>query len=314
MPRLITHRIEESIEEILTQLTLPGQTSGIILLSCTNPDIVSRVEEELQRRLRPRPTFRLDIDREIFTRLEKLLKEHERPVVFLHGLPEIIKKEKETSPISHTLDAFNWQREFFVENPITALFWIDDTTVEEIIRNAKDFWKFRTGPYYLKSDADIEREIYERLRLREEKGEFRLEDVNSKIQLITQILQPLEETRPLDVYSILPLEINLARLLSQKGEREQALKLLSRSLGSIETYVKEKTLTGEEERATLRLKAEVLLAQGDVLSELSRYNEALETFKLAREITDSLKDKRLSASLDLSTATVLRMLGRLEEA
>ena len=66
---------------------------------------------------------------------------------FIHGLPELIRAQTggDSSKVASVSQLLNYRREYFHDQRLCLLLWLDPETVPYIMQNAPDFWSFRSG-------------------------------------------------------------------------------------------------------------------------------------------------------------------------
>src|SRR5208282_6313721 len=66
---------------------------------------------------------------------------------FIHGLPDLIRSQTsgDSSKVAPVSQLLNYRREFFHDQRLCVLFWLDPETVPYVMQNAPDFWSFRSG-------------------------------------------------------------------------------------------------------------------------------------------------------------------------
>jgi tetratricopeptide (TPR) repeat protein len=159
---LLSDADRQAVAEIA--VTLRAATHGCIYFAvCNNRLKVEAAEAVLAQALSPHgidqqrivlaereagaeaPTYRPLIPN-LFDRFQQTPPVASRLYIF-QGLPELIRAEtggddSKVAPVSQLL---NFRREFFRDQSVRALFWLDPETVPYIMQNAPDFWSFRSG-------------------------------------------------------------------------------------------------------------------------------------------------------------------------
>ncbi len=66
---------------------------------------------------------------------------------FLHGLPHLIREQTggDSSKVAPVSQLLNYRREYFHDQRLCVLFWLDPETVPYLMQNSPDFWSFRSG-------------------------------------------------------------------------------------------------------------------------------------------------------------------------
>jgi len=66
---------------------------------------------------------------------------------FIHGLPELIRAQTggDSSKVASVSQLLNYRREYFHDQRLCVLLWLDQETVPYVMQNSPDFWSFRSG-------------------------------------------------------------------------------------------------------------------------------------------------------------------------
>ena len=72
---------------------------------------------------------------------------NESRLYFIHGLPDLIRAQTggDSSKVAPVSQLLNYRREYFHDQRLCVLFWLDPETVPYLMQNAPDFWSFRSG-------------------------------------------------------------------------------------------------------------------------------------------------------------------------
>ena len=91
------------------------------------------------------PTYRVHITNP-FDHFDTLPQPHSQ-LYFIHGLPELIRLQTagDNSRVAPVSQLLNYRREYFRDQRLCVLFWLDPETVPYVMQNAPDFWSFRSG-------------------------------------------------------------------------------------------------------------------------------------------------------------------------
>ena len=123
----------EAVEAALEQALLPhGMGSERVILAERNTGTEP-------------PTYRVHIPN-LFDYLDGLPSPHSR-LYLIHGLPDLIRAQTggDSSKVAPVSQLLNYRREFFRDQRLCVLFWLDPETVPYVMQNAPDFWSFRSG-------------------------------------------------------------------------------------------------------------------------------------------------------------------------
>lgn len=223
---MISPEDEQEINEMTVALRLSKGRACILLISYNDELLRRDVEAELKRQLEPEGfNFReFHVTEDGYRNLPIMLvdmKPQPGDIFLIYDLRKALPE---------VLEYLNYRREDFVEHNISAIFWLDEPTLTEIMRKALDFFAFRSLPV-IEFNVDRARDII----IPEESPDELLiysssAELESMIALREEILRDYLEKRPNDLSTIAGLHNDLGILQHNKSQFDEAIAHYQESL------------------------------------------------------------------------------------
>jgi len=273
---------EPKISQMTVALRLSKGRSCILLVSYNDELLRRDVEAELKRRLEPEGfDFReMRVTEDGYRNL---------PIMLVNMNPKpgdifLIFDLKKAMP--EVLEYLNYRREDFVENNISAIFWLDELTLTQIARKAPDFWAFRSLPVIeFNVDRSKDMIIPGRTTLSDIFIYTSLEELDAKIALREEILNDYLEKRPQDRSTIANLYIDLGNLDFNKSRFDTAMAHYQKAH---ELYIEIKDRKGEA--IALGNMGNLYFLKGELDKALEYQSQALEIDRRIGDVQGEAND------------------------
>jgi tetratricopeptide (TPR) repeat protein len=272
--------------------------------------------------------------------------EHAAPrascLYLIHGLPELVRAQtggdsSKVAPISQLL---NYRREYFRDNCLCALFWLDPESVAYVMQKAPDFWSFRSGvAQFLDSSVAAATESRDRSGWQQSEPSGRWSgDLAEKLQ---QLAAYRRKTPP-DENAIGNLLLDIGRLYVHRHEFQDAFDALHeaeaifkrlklpRQISSTKTLMAQAfRQTGQLDKAEGAIRRAIEMDQelqseanlavdygdlGQIYHARGQLEEAEKCLRKAIEIAERLGDEANLAIRYNNLSQIYKARGQLEEA